>query len=102
MSYWNIGGSFTVWPLTITADRYGGTYSGAGYHAWELYPWDVPREAFGDDGTCMDFWGFTAKGKGSEKAGRYVVGLGSTPDEAFRDLERQLKAVSSDDDTEAA
>lgn len=77
-----------VYPLTIVADRYGGTYSGAQYLAFNLFAGDQPYEVGGDDTDEMMFW--------DEKNGdckRYKIGKGATPDEALADLARLLSEV---------
>jgi hypothetical protein len=69
-------------PGTIVEDRYGGTFSGG---AWVAYGNDfamVPREANGDDNTCMDFWDEVRRGE-NDLVG--FVGLGDTPQEAIDD-----------------
>ncbi len=70
-----------IYPLTITLDRYGGTYSKGEYLAWRLDHWEVPQEPFLDDVTCNMFWN-TYKG---------LVGIGETPESAIKDLESKLK-----------
>lgn len=95
-----------IWPVTIIKSRYGGTYSGGRYHAWNHYAWDIPREAYGDDTTCASFWGFYLESvedlpedpdiddfagcmKASWEGGEvqnYTVAKGSTPEEALDNL----------------
>ena len=70
----------SIYPLTIISDRYTGTYSGAVYTAWNLEAQDIPMEVSGGDPSCMNFW-YNFKG---------VVGLGNTPNEAKKDLEKQI------------
>ncbi len=70
-----------VWPLTIIADRYCGTYSGGVHLAWNLEPDEIPGEVFAGDLTCGDFW---AEGPS------VPVGKGDTPDKALADLALQL------------
>lgn len=72
-----------IYPLTIVWDRYGGTYSGGEFIAWNLYPSDVPEEQFFGDIECWKFWLEEAK----EFSGKY--GKGATPEEAIRDLIRR-------------
>lgn len=74
----------TLYPLTITADRYGGTYSGAPWLAFPDEPGDVPADVFGEDGECAMFW----------SAYKYPVGKGSTPQEANEDLVKQITEIS--------
>lgn len=70
-----------VYPLTIVMDRYNGSYSGAKYLAFNLYPEDDIFIEFigGSDPQEMDFWY-----DGYHK--NYKIGKGSTPDEALKDL----------------
>ena len=44
-----------IYPLTIIHDRYGGSYSGGTYVAFNLEAHKVPAEVFGDDCTAMRF-----------------------------------------------
>ncbi len=69
-----------IWPLTVTADRYGGVYSGGAYLAWNCCPWEVPQEAFGDDLICGWYW----------NSNTTPVGIGETPERAVGDLQRKL------------
>lgn len=69
----------SVYPCTIIADRYMGSYSGALWTAWNMY--SAPEEADSDDITCMYFW----------QDYKGVVGKGNTPQEAYDDLERKVK-----------
>ena len=41
-----------IYPLTITADRYTGTYSGGQFIAWNLGADEVPEEIYYDDCGC--------------------------------------------------
>ena len=70
-----------IYPLTIIADRYSGTYSGGVYLAWNLVPDAIPEgvEYDGDDG--MDFW----------ENNEIVCGKGNTVSEALADLYVKLK-----------
>lgn len=45
-----------IYPLTIVADRYTGAYSGGEYTAWNLFQFQIPKDIFADDVTCMMFW----------------------------------------------
>lgn len=74
----------TLYPLTVTADRYSGTYSGAPWLAFPEEPGDVPADVFGEDGECAMFW----------SAYKYPVGKGSTPQEANEDLVKQITEIS--------
>ena len=66
------------YPLTIVYDRYNGTYSGGIFTAWNLDCEDVPEAISDDDVSCADFWSSASDG--------YVVGKGSTPQEAIQNL----------------
>lgn len=68
-----------MYPVTILTDRYRGTYSGGGWLAFNLPPEEIPFEVAADDITCYKFWRSTD----------ILVGLGSTPDEALKDLENK-------------
>lgn len=74
-----------LYPLTVTADRYNGTYSRGKFTAWNLDPEEVPTDINEDDMTCMDFWAEC----------EYTVGLGRTVMEAIEDLERKLDENST-------
>lgn len=64
------------YPLTIVYDRYTGVYSGGKYTAWNLLPWEVPKEIDGDDVECRDFW----------YNNLIPVGVGDTPEKAVENL----------------
>ena len=70
-----------IYPLTIIYDRYGGSYSGGTYVAFNLEAHKVPAEVFGDDCTAMRFW----------KHFKGVVGRGGSLDSAVKDLLKNLK-----------
>lgn len=71
-----------IYPLTIVADRYSGTYSGGEYIAWNKHWWDVPEDTFGGDIDCMLFW----------KKNKIVCGKGRTVSEALSNLYFKLRA----------
>lgn len=71
------------YPLTIIADRYSGSYSGAAWTAWNKYPDDLPVGPENSDIGCHDFWADY----------KHPVGKGATPDAALADLIRQLDAA---------
>lgn len=75
-----LGETKEIYPLTIIYDRYGGTYSGGAYTAWNCNPYDIPNGPFSSDCECSDFW---CKCK-------IPVGKGRTPDEAIADLWNKL------------
>ena len=75
-----------IYPLTITRDRYGGTYSKGRFLAFNKFPWDLPREIEGNDIECGGFWW-------SEESEAYTIGKGKTIMEAVEDLKRQLEEM---------
>lgn len=70
-----------LYPTTIVADRYTGTYSGGEWLAFPLNFWDIPEEIGADDVTCMLFW--------DDYDG--VVGKGNTPELAMANLVAQME-----------
>jgi len=77
---------FKYYNCTIIQDRYGGAYSGGSFVAFGFSPSQVP--AFVGDGDIEEASGWP------EIAGTY--GVGESPDEAFRDLERILTRASEE------
>lgn len=76
--YWNTEYfADTIYPLTIITDRYGGTYSGGKYTAWNCYSDEIPSEVDATDIACMIFWDCFSK---------ETVGIGNTIFEAILDL----------------
>lgn len=79
------------WPLTIHADRYGGTYSGGAYLAWSLDFDEIPEEVNGSDPECMSFWRYFKQGVTHQV---YLVpvcvGRGSSPVAALEDLRNEI------------
>ena len=69
--------------VTITRDRYGGSYSKGKWVAWPLDPEQVPDDADADDSTAYNFW-YRAWQE------QWRIGLGNTPDEALADLRRRM------------
>ena len=67
-----------IYPLTIIADRYTGSYSGGAFTAWNCEYYEIPLDAASSDGLCGEFWE-TAHDK-------YLIGTGDTPREAMLDL----------------
>ncbi len=65
-----------LYPVTIIQDRYGGTYSGGKWLAFNLDAEDIPQGVSGSDYPCADFWGENT----------LPVGKGSTPEEALEHL----------------
>jgi hypothetical protein len=81
MNHWKPFWHNHPYPCTIFADRYGGTYSGGAWTAWNLEPKDIPADASGSDNDCADFWDENTE----------PVGFGNTPAEALADLIKKLK-----------
>lgn len=77
----------SIYPLTITADRYCGTYSGGQFVAWNLDACDVPEDPFAGDVICMDFW--------DNESDRYDFGVGNTVGEAVANLYIKLRRKKS-------
>jgi hypothetical protein len=74
-----------AYPVTVVMDRYGGTYSGAKWLAFNVDPQYVPEEVGGSDPEESIYW---LEHKDSE----FPIGKGSTPDNAIQDLIKKLKA----------
>ena len=68
----------SIYPLTITKDRYSGCYSGGEFTAWNLGPEEMPTEPFSDDVDCAGFWWGNRNG--------LAVGVGNTVEEAVGNL----------------
>ena len=66
-----------MYPITIVKDRYGSTYSGGAFLAFNLPCEEIPLEIDADDVTCYKFW----------KDAKIEVGKGATPDEALNNLD---------------
>ena len=66
-----------MYPITIVKDRYGGTYSGGAFLAFNLPCEEIPLEIDADDVTCYKFW----------KDTKIEVGKGATPDEGLNNLD---------------
>ena len=84
-----------VYPLTVIADRYGGTYSHAAYLAFQADYNEIPVEISGDDVRCMNFW-MQQQTPGClcgsfdhiPPHGHIALGKGSTIENAVNDLLR--------------
>lgn len=70
-----------VYPLTIVADRYSGTYSGGAYLAFNCETEYVPRKIADNDSSTSEFWNNST----------LTIGKGNTPNEALEDLANKLK-----------
>lgn len=73
--------SSSIYPLTVTLDRYSGVYSGGEFIAWPLEVGDVPKAPFDSDVECMAFW----------YSDHVMCGVGNTPEAAIADLYIKLK-----------
>ena len=80
---WLGNDEFEPYPLTIIADRYGGTYSGASYLAFPLDFSDIPLEVCGNDIECSEFFEKYTK----------PIGKGRCPDEARDNLVWTIKQL---------
>lgn len=78
-----------IYPLTITADRYSGTYSGGAYTAWNLDANEIPEDIYFDDYGWLDFW----------RENSIVCGKGRTVSEALADLYIKLHGGRINDGT---
>ncbi len=72
-----------VYPCTIITDRYGGTYSGGQWTAFNLDFWCMPYPIGQDDISCAKFW------HGVEHK-KYIIGKGDSPQKAYEDLAKKL------------
>jgi hypothetical protein len=71
-------------PVTVTPDRYGGTYSGGAWLAFPCDPHDVPEEPSYGDNAAAAWW---------QQAGDFPIGRGRSATDAYEDLVRRLEAV---------
>lgn len=69
-----------LWPLTVIASRYGGTYEGGLFVAFHTTPWEVPEGAMDSDIECAEFY----------RHNSHQIGVGSTPQAAIDDLKAKL------------
>lgn len=67
------------YPITIVADRYGGTYSGGKWLAFNIDYHKLPVDIDGDDITCANFWksykGKVGKGISSKDALKNLIDI---------------------------
>ena len=70
-----------TYPVTIIYDRYGGTYSGGKWLAFNKYEDDIPIEISGGDTEAFYFW----------KSYKGIVGKGASPNEAYENLKNKIK-----------
>lgn len=108
MSHRNSLGELFVYPITILADRYGGSYSRAKWTAWTCEPENIPEDAQAGDTDCASFWERHREGESFDDKLKeqiidnlprhelapweYTIGLGKTPDEAHADLYAKIAA----------
>lgn len=69
-----------IYPLTIVTDRYGGTYSGGKFLAFNLDRENIPDAVGGGDCEEMEFF----------MDDIFMIGKGDTPNDAYFDLYCQL------------
>lgn len=69
-----------IYPLTIISDRYGGTYSGGNYTAWNEEFYNIPEDVSAGDNACWSFWDECP----------YKVGIGDSVTDAVNDLIKKL------------
>lgn len=69
-----------LWPLTVSRTRYQGVYEGGDWIAFHLLPEDVPHGPWGDDLTCVAWFGES----------KVAYGVGATPAAAIESLEYLL------------
>lgn len=74
-----------IHPLIIHHNRYGKNYGGDKFIAFNLDIDNFPEEIHGSKSEQKAFW------KSIEKEGKYLVGKGSTPQEAFNELYEKIK-----------
>lgn len=79
-----------ICPVTIICDRYGGTYSGAAWLAFNRDPEDVPQEVSDEDVPCMMFWDHQCTMEILDRRHAMPIGRGATPDEALQDLYKRI------------
>jgi hypothetical protein len=75
-----------IYPLTIIADRYSGTYSGGLYTAWNLAYDVIPDGVEFDGDDALDFW----------ESNSIPYGKGRTVSEALIDLYLKLKGAGNE------
>ena len=71
-----------LYPVTIIATRYGGTYEGAAWAAFNLDECDVPVWATASDLECSAWWRDVAPG--------FPVAVGPSPDASVEALRRKV------------
>lgn len=64
--------------ITVITDRYCGTWSGGKFTAWDMPLREIPYAVADNDIPCREFW--------HTKAKEYLIGIGDTPEEAYKDL----------------
>ncbi|MBR1988029.1 MAG: hypothetical protein IKA36_03210 [Clostridia bacterium] len=76
--------TYHIYPLVVCVDRYGGSYSGGLFHAWNCYPEQIPSDVFGSDNDSSHFWGH-----GVEDI-HIFYGVGNTVQEAIDNLYKRI------------
>lgn len=75
-----------IYPCTIVADRYNGSFSGAPWIAYRLSYFQLPDELDAGDEECHDFW---------EEEDKSLIGFGQTPQEAYDNLKKKIQAFQA-------
>jgi hypothetical protein len=95
-----------VYPCTVVLDRYGGTYSGAKWLAFDGNPADIPMPLSVDGGSDteqMEFWGVVLDDDDyMSETYNMEIGFGNTPNEAVLDLEYKVSGKQTEDDRKEA
>lgn len=89
--YMKLPSFYDIYPLTIISDRYGGTYSGGNFTAWNLFPEDIPPEIFDSDVPCGTFWFEALIFHWLDG----LVGIGDTIEEAVINLYINMEAAKN-------
>lgn len=78
---------FSIYPLTIIPDRYGGTYSGGSFLAFNCLPHEIPKECHsGGDIDSLNWYENNDKNETSP----VIFGIGGTPELAANNLLTKL------------
>lgn len=72
-----------VYPITIICDRYGGSFSGGAFTAWNLDYDCIPSAVNAGDIEHSSFF--------LDDKNDYIIGIGSTPSKALKDLAKKLR-----------
>lgn len=72
-----------IYPCTIVADRYDGTYSGGKFTAWPCDYYNLPEELGGGDPDEMSLF----------SSDTLLYGKGNTPQEAYENLRIKMTVI---------